>query len=58
LIYKAIGLRTNKVYAKGSKADCLRTLHKKYPTKEGHHLFKNKGVNPGRVLPEEILLVR
>ena len=55
--YKAIGLRTGKVYATGSKADCLRELHKKYPSKEQHEYFKN-GVSIPQVLPEAILLVK
>jgi len=30
-MYQAIGMETNKVYARGTKADCLRKLNKKYP---------------------------
>ena len=55
--YKAIGLRTGKVYATGSQSDCLRELHKKYPSKEQHEYFKN-GVSIPQVLPEAILLVK
>lgn len=31
-VYEFVGQRTGKVYAKGTKRDCLRKLHKEYPT--------------------------
>lgn len=56
--YKAIGLRTKKIYAQGSRADCLRQLNSKFPSKKKHHLYKNKGVDITQVLPEEILITK
>lgn len=30
-MYQIIGMDTKNIYAEGSKADCFRTLNKKYP---------------------------
>ncbi len=57
-MYQAIGIKTKKVYAKGTKADCFRTLQKKHPyfVKDADHIHGKQTVN--QVYPETMIIRR
>lgn len=59
MTYYAVGQSTKTIYAKGSKADCLRKLQAKYPsTKSKRGKYKDYCKSVDMVLPETIELVR
>lgn len=55
----AVGQSTGTIYATGTKTDCLRKLHEKYPsTKSIRGNYKDYGKSVETVLPETIIIVR
>lgn len=60
-MYQAIGNLTGKVYAQGTKADCMRELQKQFPeyTKSvGTSEFRRQSRMVDRLYPEEIVIKR
>lgn len=55
-MFKAIGIKTNTVYASGSKADCFRTLSNLFPSCK--KCSGRKARNIKNVLPESVVIVR
>lgn len=47
---KIIGIKTKKVYAEGTRSECMRTLSEKYPN-------HSKNVSSNQVLPEPMRFI-
>ncbi|WP_277585866.1 hypothetical protein [Psychrobacillus antarcticus] len=59
MTHYAVGQSTNTVYAKGTKADCLRKLHAEFPSftnRKGN--LKEFGKAIGSILPETVMIIR
>lgn len=58
-VFLAVGESTKTIYASGSKADCLRNLQEKYPSRK--HIrgnYKDYGKSVDVVLPEPMILIQ